>query len=147
MNTIRVARTTRIPCSAAELYAWHERPGALERLAPPWERARVLERTGGIENGSTVTLEVHAGPVAVRWVARHRDVVPGREFTDEQVSGPFALWVHLHRMIPIDHASCDLEERVEFAPPFGALGAPAVPVLRSKVERMLAYRHRVIADD
>lgn len=147
MNTIRVSRTTRIPCSAAELYAWHERPGALERLAPPWERARVLERTGGIENGSTVTLEVHAGPVPVRWVARHRDVVPGREFSDEQVSGPFALWVHLHRMIPIDDASCDLEERVEFAPPLGAFGAPAVPVLRSKVERMLAYRHRVISDD
>ncbi|MBA2627385.1 MAG: TIGR01777 family protein [Gemmatimonadales bacterium] len=136
-----------MPCSAEELYGWHERPGALERLAPPWERARVVARTGGIANGSTVTLEVHAGPVAVRWVARHRDVVPGRQFVDEQVHGPFASWVHLHRMIPVSADQCELEERIEFTPPFGPLGAAAVPHLRQTCERLLAYRHRLLADD
>ena len=37
----------------------------------------MLERTGGIENGARVVLEVKLGPVPIRWVAVHRDVVPG----------------------------------------------------------------------
>ncbi len=142
-----VERTTRVPCSAAELYAWHQRPGALERLAPPWERVRVVSRTGGLENGSTVVLELEVGPVPVRWVARHRDVLPGRGFTDEQVEGPFGSWTHLHEMIPAGPDAADLHERIAFTAPFGALGAIATGALTHSVERLLAYRHAVIVDD
>ena len=38
-----VERQSRLPVSAEEAFAWHARPGALERLAPPWERLDVLE--------------------------------------------------------------------------------------------------------
>jgi uncharacterized protein (TIGR01777 family) len=42
-----VERSTRVPFPAELVYRWHGRPGALERLTPPWERVEVLERAGG----------------------------------------------------------------------------------------------------
>ena len=38
-----IERSSRLPFSAESVFAWHERPGAFERLTPPWERAEVLE--------------------------------------------------------------------------------------------------------
>jgi ligand-binding SRPBCC domain-containing protein len=52
MTTDRFVRRTRIAAPAAEVFRWHARQGALERLTPPWESIEVLERTGGIEDGS-----------------------------------------------------------------------------------------------
>jgi ligand-binding SRPBCC domain-containing protein len=51
-----------MPVSADALWDWHARPGALERLTPPWDRVRVESRTGGLEDGARVTLSVPVGP-------------------------------------------------------------------------------------
>ncbi len=91
-----IERSVTLPVGAEEAFAWHERPGALERLIPPWERVEVLERSGGITDGARVVVRLHEGPVAIRWVARHRDYQAGRRFVDDQVEGPFARWVHTH---------------------------------------------------
>ena len=50
----RVTFEVRLPVTAAEAFAWHERPGAFERLSPPWQRVRVVEREGGIRDGARV---------------------------------------------------------------------------------------------
>src|SRR5258708_7446450 len=107
-----VERRTALPVSPAEAFAWHARPGALERLTPPWWKLRVLDRTGGVENGARVTFLVRAGPLELRWAAEHRDVEPGRGFTDLQVSGPFDRWVHTHRMEAGDDGRAVLHDRI-----------------------------------
>src|SRR5512134_3414770 len=89
-------RRTRIAAPAADVFAWHARPGALERLTPPWERVEVLEKHGGIENGARVVLRMGSFPLTTRWVAEHRDYVEGEQFRDVQVAGPFARWEHTH---------------------------------------------------
>jgi ligand-binding SRPBCC domain-containing protein len=143
-----VERRSRLPVPAKEAFAWHERPGAFERLLPPWERVEVLERSGGVQNGARTVLRLRTGPVWTRWEAVHRDYVPGRQFADEQVEGPFSRWVHLHRFEPDADGMSVLLDRVEFAPPFGAIGAASgMWVARPRIERMLAYRHRVLAGD
>ena len=83
-----VERSSTLPVSAEEAFAWHERPGAFERLIPPWERVTVLERSGGIREGARTAVSVRIGPARFRWVAVHRDYVEGRRFVDEQVGGP-----------------------------------------------------------
>ena len=140
-------RTSHLAFPASTVFAWHERPGALERLLPPWEPVRVLERTGGIRDGGRVVLKIGA-PVAVRWVARHLDFEQDRQFVDEQVEGPFARWRHLHRFEPDGAAACLMTDRIEYRPPLGAVGALGAPlVVRPRVDRMLGYRHEIVRRD
>ncbi|HEX2218945.1 MAG TPA: TIGR01777 family oxidoreductase [Gemmatimonadales bacterium] len=143
-----IERTSILPASAEEAFAWHERAGAFERLAPPWERLEIIERSGGIREGARTVVRVRVGPVRFRWVARHRDYEPGRRFVDEQVEGPFSRWIHEHRFEPAGPDASQYTDRIEFGPPFGALGAAAGPwVARPRAERMLAYRHATLRDD
>lgn len=143
-----VERRTRLPVPAEEAFAWHARPGAFERLAPPWERVEVLERSGGIEDGARAVLRMRTGAVTTRWVAAHRDSISGRQFADEQVEGPFASWYHVHRFDPEGPDASIATDRVEYRLPLGPLGAAADPwVARPRVERMLDYRHRLLVGD
>lgn len=142
-----VERAARIPFPPDVVYQWHARPGAFERLTPPWERVEVLERAGGIVDGARTVVRVRLGPVGIRWVAVHRDHVPGRQFVDEQVSGPFAEWIHTHSFAPDGPSGCVVTDRIEYLPPYGILGAAASGLVRARVERLLAYRHAVLARD
>ena len=52
-------RRTRLDAPAEEVYGWHARPGALERLSPPWDPPLVESRSGGIaDEGARVVLRV-----------------------------------------------------------------------------------------
>jgi uncharacterized protein (TIGR01777 family) len=143
-----VERSSMLPVSPEEAFAWHERPGAFERLTPPWERVELIERSGGIREGARTAVRVRVGPLRFRWVSRHRDHVPGRRFVDEQLEGPFSHWVHERRFEPADSDATRYTDRIEFRPPFSLLGAPAGQwVVRPRVERMLAYRHATLRED
>lgn len=142
-----IARS-RIAAPAEEVFAWHERPGALERLLPPWERAEVLDRKGDMRSGGRVELRLHTGPLTTRWVAVHTEFHEGQYFRDEQAAGPFKRWIHTHRVIPLGPDVCDLEDHVEYELPFGALGASAAGgLVRRRLKRMFAHRHRTTARD
>jgi hypothetical protein len=137
---------TELPVPAEEAWQWHDRPGALERLTPPWESVRVLERRGDISAG-LVTLEVPVGPVHQRWVARHRDAIPGRQFVDEQVEGPFNHWVHAHLFEPVGSSGCRYTDRIDYELPLGSFGQLGAGFVRRRLNRTFGYRHRTLSGD
>ena len=148
MSARRFLHRSRVAAPAEAVYRWHARPGALERLTPPWERVTVAERTGGIEDGARVLLRVRLGPVSVRWLVEHRDHVAGRQFRDEQLKGPFSRWVHTHRFLSEAPEATLLEDEIEYALPLDALaGAMAGPFMTRKLGRLFAYRHAVTRGD
>lgn len=85
-------------------------------------------------------------PFRRRWVAEHQDFETGHYFSDVQVSGPFAYWKHTHTFEPVGAAACILEDKVEYALPFGVLGRLlAGRFVRRKLEQMFEHRHAVTA--
>lgn len=146
MHVFRYRSTLPVPAEFA--YAWHTREGALERLLPPWVDAVVLARRGTIEEGN-VELEFRLGPLKFRWHAEHYGGVPGREFHDRSVHGPFSLWDHTHRFTPTGPTACSMEDEVRyrFLPIPLADGWVNQLVVRHELERQFAYRHRVLAHD
>lgn len=140
--------TSELPAPAAQVFAWHERPGAFERLAPPWQRVQVLKREGGIRDGGRLTVRVYAGPWPSTWEMEHHDYIAGRQFADRQISGPFAFWNHQHLIEPIDETRCRLTDRIEYAPPMGSLGkALGGGIIQRELQRTFAYRHQLLKDD
>lgn len=150
----RFEQSVTLPASPDEVYRWHARPGALDRMLPPWEDVRVLERGDGLRVGSRVVFETRVGPLAQRWTAEHADVVDGERFRDVQVSGPFAAWEHTHSVHPAagsagaEDARSVLRDRIEYELPLGTLGTLLGGAwVRRRLERMFRYRHRVLARD
>jgi uncharacterized protein (TIGR01777 family) len=137
--------------SQQELFAWHERPGAFERMVPPWEKVRVLENTGGIVDGSSTAFLVKIGPFRKKWVARHVGYEPPRQFKDQQLEGPFKSEVHTHLMLPSPDASENrsiLVDRVDYEPKLGALGrAMTGGAIRRSFDQMFLFRHRRMQND
>lgn len=130
-----------------EVFAWHGREGAFERLIPPWERVRIRDRRGTLKDGDYVVFDVRVGPIWRRWVAVCTDSIENQQFVDDQLLGPFAIYRHTHRFAP-EGDGCRLEDRVEYALPFPPLGrALAGRSVRHRLTRLFGYRHRVLAGD
>ena len=147
MSATTVSYRTPLAVSAAEAFRRHARPGALERLAPPWEPVQVLERTGnGISDGARVTLGIRVG--LLRWVSEHRGYRQDEQFCDVQIAGPFARWEHTHRFVPDGAAACDLEDRITDALPLGLVAQRwAGALVRRKLDRLFTYRHHIAQHD
>ncbi len=149
MSVSTFTRSIRIARPAAEVFAWHERPGAFERLAPPWQKLQLISRSGGIRDGATVSLRTKIGPLWVRWDVEHRDYIEGVQFRDVQRRGPFAHWEHLHRVEPVeDGRACVLTDAITYQLPFGALGRWFGGALaRRELSRLFDYRHALTRAD
>jgi uncharacterized protein len=137
-----------LPVSADDAFAWHERPGALERLMPPWESMYVLRQTGGIANGDSVEFLIHIGPFAFKWLAELRDYEKGRQFRDIAIRSPFASWDHLHSFESLGPKTCRLEDRIEYSLPGGLVGQRLAAAFTEKqLHRMFHYRHDTTVGD
>jgi ligand-binding SRPBCC domain-containing protein len=129
---------------AAEVFRWHEQPGALAALTPA-RLVRIEQQEGGIRDGGRVTVSIGVGAVRVRWALRHDGYIAGRRFCDEQVRGPFAAWRHAHVFEPIGLSQTLYEDRIEFAVTrHAALNRLAAAVLRPVLTLAFASRHRTV---
>ncbi len=147
MDEQRYVARSPMPVPPRELFDWHARPGAFERLNPPFDKVEILERSGGMAPGARTVLRLHVGPVPRKWVAVHTALEDGRSFTDRQESGPFALWEQVHRMLPDGEGRSLLEDEVRYALPLGPVGRLGAGVAREKLEALFAYRHALTAAD
>jgi len=140
-------RSTVVDAPRKHVFDLHARPGAFERLAPPWSPTSVAARTGRpLEPGSQVDLRVKVGPVWNRWLAEHDAWEPGFMFSDHQVIGPFRSWEHTHHFDD-EGAQTRLGDIIRYSLPFGVLGRLGAGYATRQIERMFAYRHRVTAGD
>lgn len=136
-----------VPASAAAVFRWHERPEALMDLVPLGRLGRIDERTGGLQDDGRVTFSFGIGPLRLRWKARHFGYISGRQFCDEQIRGPFAVWRHTHRFEPIETEQTLYEDHVEYAVRGGPLAERLLnPLVRLVLARSFAARHRIVRE-
>jgi len=117
----------------AEVFAWHERPGAVHRLTPPWMPVRVVREAASLADGEAVL----GFPLGLRWVARHSGYAPPERFVDELVSAPLRWglrWRHTHEFQ-------DQGDRTRITDTVRT----TAPV--SLLRPMFAYRHRQLGMD
>jgi len=141
MPTFR--RESLMPVPPAELFAWHSRDGAFERLAPPWQDIRVTERNGTIRNGDTITIRLRQGPMWLAWRAVHENCIEGSEFTDRMLSGPFPEWIHRHAFAPTESmGQSELRDVITYRLPAGAFGQAVMGTkIDSDLSRSFRFRH------
>jgi uncharacterized protein (TIGR01777 family) len=147
MSVQNFTKSVSISRPARDVFAWHERAGALERLTPPWEKVEVLKHKGGIRDGARVVLRNKAGPFWTRWEIVHQGYDEPRLFRDILQKGPFPFWEHEHRFKQEGPAACVLTDSIQYRLPLGPLGVIAQPAIRRRMERLFAYRHTTLVED
>ena len=78
-----------------EVFAWHTRPGAFNRLSPPWSAMRLVSEATSLRDGrATLAL-----PGGLRWVAQHQadSYDPPRRFVDATQQRRTRLTAGTHR--------------------------------------------------
>lgn len=127
---------------------FHQSAGSLRSITPPLVPMTSIDAPQVLGEGAEMAFTLWMGPVPVRWSARIEGThVQG--FTDRQISGPFAAWVHEHSFVPIEGGHTRVEDRVLYelkSNPFwwliGGLMALGLPLLF----RYRAYRTRTILE-
>jgi uncharacterized protein (TIGR01777 family) len=146
MHRTDVTYRSPLPVSSTEARAWHDRPGAFERLTPPWMDVQVAEEHGTTAPGDWKRLRVGVGPLRRDWTLEHQplpETAGGIGFVDEQRHGPFREWRHEHRFVDVDRQSCLLEDRLAYRLPLGGLGeAVAGRQVKAQLDEVFAFRHR-----
>ena len=146
-NDVFVKRVN-ISSNVEDVFEYHTREGALERLIPPWSFLRVLKSNNDIENGSITILRINLGPLGIRWIAQHLGYVQNRQFQDKMIKGPFRYWLHTHSFNPDEFNNCIMEDRIDYSPPFGFGGSKFVNnLIHNNLYQLFHYRHRVLKND
>jgi ligand-binding SRPBCC domain-containing protein len=140
----RFVKESHIGAPPEAVFAFHEKPGALEQLIPPWENVKLVASSGSLQPGSRVVLRTKLGPLSLQWVAEHTEYEQGRLFADRQIRGPFAFWHHRHLFLHDGTGGTILRDEVDYEPPLGKLGRflGGSPI-ESKLKRLFNYRHEV----
>ena len=125
-----------VDASVDEVFGWHARPGAITRLAPPWQPIRVIHEASSLRDGRAVL----GLPGGLRWVAAHQpdSYDPPRAFADSLESLPLSAvlpWRHIHEFSPAGEQATLVTDVVDTPLPARALRS------------MFVYRHRQLAGD
>ncbi len=136
------------PFSSKKVFDWHKNASAFQRLSPPWEEIRIVERSHSLEAGARTVVDVKIWPIWNRWIAEHTDYTEGESFTDTQITGPFAFWQHEHRVLPLTQTSSTLTDHIEYKLPMGILGKIfGSAMIKQKLDKMFRYRHEIMRAD
>jgi ligand-binding SRPBCC domain-containing protein len=141
---MRFIKETVIHATPEKVFAFHELPDAFERLVPPGEGVKVIQKADITKIGSRAIIEQKIfGIIPSQWVAEHTKYEPPYLFEDVQISGPFASWRHSHVIKPHPDGAV-LSDQIEYEPPLWILGQLAAPfAIVPKLEKMFEYRHKV----
>jgi uncharacterized protein (TIGR01777 family) len=135
-----------LPNPITEVFVWHTRPGAFERLNAPWRPVRVIRSSAGLAVGSQVEIRIPIfGGIGIPWQLTHTAYDPPQMFRDEQIRGPFRQWSHTHSFIGESETTTTMHDAIEYQLPYGA--SVLNWALQRELRRLFTFRHSILTAD
>ncbi len=140
MRIFEFRARTRVPRPRAEVFAFFADAANLQELTPPWLRFEILTPPPiEMRPGALIDYRIHLRVLPLRWRTQITVWEPPHRFVDEQLKGPYRLWLHEHTFEEDGDATI-CGDFVRYAVPFGAL-ANWLVVARD-VRKIFAYREK-----
>jgi ligand-binding SRPBCC domain-containing protein len=127
-----------LPRPREEVFSFFSETANLDAITPPWVHFRTIT-PGPIEMriGALIDHRLRIHGVPVRWQSKITAWEPPARFVDEQVRGPYRLWIHEHLFEERDGGTL-VRDRVRYAVPFDLFVNRFL--VRPDVEKIFQYR-------
>ena len=121
MKTWELRTEIRLARPPGEVFEFFGDAGNLQEITPPWLHFRILTpRPIAMRPGARIDYKLRLHGIPVSWKTEITAWEPPRRFVDEQLRGPYRLWVHEHTFEEIEGGTL-ARDRVRYAVP-GPLG-------------------------
>ncbi len=87
--------------SLARVAEFHQQSASMAAITPPPMIVKIHQAPVVLAEGADMNFTLWLGPFPAHWLARIENVTPNG-FTDRQMRGPFAEWVHRHIFSAVD---------------------------------------------
>lgn len=136
-------RTQWVPVELHRAFEFFADPQNLAAITPPWLHFQIVEAPERAQRGARIRYRLRIKGLTVRWLTEITEWHAPHTFTDVQLSGPYRVWQHTHRLNSVAGGT-ELYDHVRYRVPGGA------PVDRAIVwpllDEIFDYRRAWIAE-
>jgi len=132
-----------LPQPRGKMFAFFSDAQNLDLITPPWLHFRTIRlgwdemRPGTLDH----RMRIHGFPL--RWRSEITVWEPPARFVDQQIRGPYRLWIHEHRFEERDDGTL-VHDHVRYAVFFDFLIHRSF--IRTDIERIFAYREKKLRE-
>jgi hypothetical protein len=121
-----------------EVFAFFSDATNLDSITPPWLSFRTVARQPiEMHLGTVIDYRLRVRGFPVQWRSEITEWEPPYHFVDQQIRGPYRLWIHAHRFQMRNGGTLVCDD-VRYAVPFDWLLHKFI--VRPDVERIFTYR-------
>jgi ligand-binding SRPBCC domain-containing protein len=133
---------TLLACPPAAVFDFLARPANLVLVSPPELHLKLVDAPERLALGARITVQGSKFGIPQKITNEITAFEEGVSFTDTQVQGPFARFVHTHRVEAVPGGTRMLD-RIEYEAPGGLVGLLLTnDGIRKDLEALAAYRTR-----